>query len=268
MKKKYCFIGIVIITCMLLSACGKSEAVKQTEELINSIGEVSLESEEAIIEAETAYNDLSDQEKEKVENNSLLTSAREKVDLLIKETEPFHEFSKDMTYKEVVEFFNDNIRERDEDYIETENINILEGIPGFYDVYFNDGIVSDVHFWVDYRDSEGSLELDDMASSTIANYYDEKYGESQEQWYVQDIVSVGKDPSIQIVSHEYYTIRKWVDYNGYVIIEERNMGYSLNDDSPHISPLSVILMFFLDQEEYDSHMSHRTYIPVDDFLNE
>ena len=83
MKKNCCFIGIIIIICLSLSACGKSEAVKQTEELINAIGEVSLESEDAIKKAETAYDALSEKDKEKVENSSTLADAREALDILI-----------------------------------------------------------------------------------------------------------------------------------------------------------------------------------------
>ena len=87
MRKKCVICVLVVIMSVLLGACGKSEAVTHTEELISSIGEVSLESEDLIIEAEKAYNALSDKEKEKVENYTILTEAREKVDSLIKAKE-------------------------------------------------------------------------------------------------------------------------------------------------------------------------------------
>lgn len=59
-----------------LAACGKSEYVKNAEALIAAIGEVSVESEEAIEAAEKAYDALTDEDKAKVENAPALPLAR------------------------------------------------------------------------------------------------------------------------------------------------------------------------------------------------
>ena len=82
MKVKLWLLITILAISLMMNACGKSAAVKQTEELINAIGDVSINSEETIIEAEEAYNALSDSEKEKVENSDILINARDSIDSL------------------------------------------------------------------------------------------------------------------------------------------------------------------------------------------
>ena len=74
MKK---IIALVLCAVMLLSlcACGKSKAVKSVEKSITSIGEVALDSEAQITDARKAYDALSKEEKEGVENYSTLKEA-------------------------------------------------------------------------------------------------------------------------------------------------------------------------------------------------
>lgn len=76
MKKAIIFI-VSIVLCVCLCACGKSEAVKSAEEAISAIGEVSVDSGDAIANAEKLYGILTDAEKEKVENRLTLVEARE-----------------------------------------------------------------------------------------------------------------------------------------------------------------------------------------------
>lgn len=78
---------LALAMCFSLCACGKSEAVTNVEGLIDAIGEVSTESESAIIAAEEAYNALAKEEKTKVENYSVLTEARAALDDAIKAAE-------------------------------------------------------------------------------------------------------------------------------------------------------------------------------------
>lgn len=61
---------------------GKSEAVKNVEQEINAIGNVTLDSEEMISTAEKAYDALTEEEKLKVQNYSTLLEARQQVDSL------------------------------------------------------------------------------------------------------------------------------------------------------------------------------------------
>ena len=80
MKKNLFLLLICVLICsMILTSCSllKSRDVKNTEELIVSIGKVSLDSLNSIEAAESAYKLLSDKEKEKVENYNLLEEARE-----------------------------------------------------------------------------------------------------------------------------------------------------------------------------------------------
>lgn len=74
MKRILSFILILAI-CLSLCACGKSEEVKSVEEMISSIGEISIDSTDLINDARDAYNALSDEDKEKVENASILREA-------------------------------------------------------------------------------------------------------------------------------------------------------------------------------------------------
>ena len=67
---------LAVLMCLSLCACGKNEAVKNTESLIAAIGKVTLDSESAIVAAEEAYAALTAEEKEKVENYTVLTDAR------------------------------------------------------------------------------------------------------------------------------------------------------------------------------------------------
>ena len=64
--KRLISIILVVVICSALCACGVSENAKACEELIAKIGTLTLNSEEAIIEAEKAYNALSEDEKSKI----------------------------------------------------------------------------------------------------------------------------------------------------------------------------------------------------------
>ena len=82
-------IVLVLALCMCLSlfACGKSEDVAIVEGFINDIGEVTLESGDAIEKARHAYDMLSDRDKEKVENINTLKDAEYYYGKLVEETD-------------------------------------------------------------------------------------------------------------------------------------------------------------------------------------
>lgn len=92
-------IGILLISLMLVG-CGKSEAVKNAEEAIAAIGEITIESGEAIKNAEKFYNILTDSEKSEVENRMALVEAQE----------AFETMKSELVYenaKEAYEYLND-----------------------------------------------------------------------------------------------------------------------------------------------------------------
>lgn len=70
-------ITLVLCAVMLLTlcACGKSKEAQNVDNLILAIGEVSIDSAEKIAVAEEAYDALSDKDKSKVENYSILNDA-------------------------------------------------------------------------------------------------------------------------------------------------------------------------------------------------
>ena len=75
--KKAISMFLVILLCFALCACGKSEAVKNVEAMIDTLGEITLESIDAICSAEAAYHALTADEQEKVSNYETLTNARD-----------------------------------------------------------------------------------------------------------------------------------------------------------------------------------------------
>ena len=84
-------ISFVLALSMVFALCGcggqkqpeKPDAVKNVERLIDAIGEVSLDREKYITDAESAYNNLYEVDKEQVENYSLLVEAKTQYGLLI-----------------------------------------------------------------------------------------------------------------------------------------------------------------------------------------
>lgn len=76
MKRIVAFL-LLIALFISLCACGKSKAVKAAEEAISSIGEVTLDSEEAINQAQKHFDILTEDEKAKVDNRLVLVEAIE-----------------------------------------------------------------------------------------------------------------------------------------------------------------------------------------------
>lgn len=76
---------LVFVLCLSLCACGKSKPVKEAEAAIAAIGEVTIDSGEAIKNAEKLYGILTDAEKAKVDNRMTLVDAREAFDELCEE---------------------------------------------------------------------------------------------------------------------------------------------------------------------------------------
>ncbi|MBQ8807743.1 MAG: hypothetical protein IJZ81_00365 [Clostridia bacterium] len=95
--KKFVTWTLLIALVLALTACGesaptkseetKSKDAEKVEELISDIGEVTLESLEAIEKAEEAYDELSRKEKKQVEAYEDLEEARETYEELVKEAE-------------------------------------------------------------------------------------------------------------------------------------------------------------------------------------
>lgn len=78
--KKLMVTLLSIVLIFSFSGCGKSQQVKDAESAINEIGNVSLESGRKIVAAERLYTQLSEKEREKVENRSKLFEARDTYD--------------------------------------------------------------------------------------------------------------------------------------------------------------------------------------------
>lgn len=74
--KRFLSLALACCFCISLCACGKSAEAKKVDELILAIGNVSLESKEAVRAAQESYDALSEEEKKEVENYSVLQDAQ------------------------------------------------------------------------------------------------------------------------------------------------------------------------------------------------
>lgn len=85
MKKK---IICIIAMCFMISSCGKVDEVSQKVMTdIDSIGTVELSDQELIEKVENTYATLTDKQKEQVDNYAVLLTARDELDVLLKEAE-------------------------------------------------------------------------------------------------------------------------------------------------------------------------------------
>ncbi len=73
--KKIISLVLALVMCLSLCACGNSKAVKNVEEMIASIGEVSIYSGDAILSAKEAYEQLSVKDRKRVDNSKILEEA-------------------------------------------------------------------------------------------------------------------------------------------------------------------------------------------------
>ena len=78
---------LIISLCLVisLSACGKSDSVLAAEKAISEIGEVSLDSADAILHAQEICDQLSEKERDKVSNLQELDDAKEQLKLQYEE---------------------------------------------------------------------------------------------------------------------------------------------------------------------------------------
>jgi len=85
MKKLAIVLMMIALLCSFAACGGKTEAAQNADDLIAAIGEVTRDSEPAILKAEAAYNMLTDREKESLDNRMLLLEARAAFDAIPKD---------------------------------------------------------------------------------------------------------------------------------------------------------------------------------------
>lgn len=97
--KRIIAILMIAVLAFALAACG-ADPVKEVQDKIAAIGDVTLNSAEAIKTAQDAYDALSDDDKAKVENVDVLNTAQEKYAKLVKLDQYKDVFAalKDQTY--------------------------------------------------------------------------------------------------------------------------------------------------------------------------
>lgn len=82
MKSTKKILALILCAVMLLSlcACGENKQVKAVEDLISSIGKVTLDSQSQIEDARTAYDALDDEGRASVQNYTVLTDAETRLE--------------------------------------------------------------------------------------------------------------------------------------------------------------------------------------------
>ena len=83
--KRVWILTLALVMAWSLSACGKSEAAQGVDDQIAAIGEVTLDSESKIAEAEEALAGLAEEDQEQVEGAEDLAKARTAYDALVVE---------------------------------------------------------------------------------------------------------------------------------------------------------------------------------------
>lgn len=81
--KKVTLAALALVMLLVLTGCGKSEAVKNAESLISAIGTVTLDSGDAITAAEDAVSALEEKDLKSLEGAETLTAARTAYDALV-----------------------------------------------------------------------------------------------------------------------------------------------------------------------------------------
>lgn len=87
MKRLLIFL-LTLVLIITITGCGKSKPATEVDQLISDIGEVTLESEDAIIAAEDYYDTLTEGQRDEVENYKTLVDARKAYDELVAEEMP------------------------------------------------------------------------------------------------------------------------------------------------------------------------------------
>lgn len=98
MRKIFTLIALLTI-CISLCACGTSVEAQKADELILAIGEVTLDSEGSILAAKAYYETLTDAQKSKVNNYSILESAIISLDALKNEQKFSQIYEKALKYE-------------------------------------------------------------------------------------------------------------------------------------------------------------------------
>ena len=83
--KKVLALILALAMMFVLCGCGKSEAAKQVEEMIDAIGEVAVDSGRAISDARNSYEQLSEKEQKQVSNLSVLEEAEDRYASLVED---------------------------------------------------------------------------------------------------------------------------------------------------------------------------------------
>lgn len=87
-NKKYIYILLLLFNLVIiLTSCTKNENVKMVEEKINSIGEPSINSKQAIKDAEEALLSLTESDRKKVENINKFEDAKNKYEDIFNKSE-------------------------------------------------------------------------------------------------------------------------------------------------------------------------------------
>ncbi len=183
--RKIISILFVLILVLSLISCGKSKDAAAAEKAISEIGEVTLDSEESILNAEKLFNILTDKEKESVENRIDLINARETFDKLAEQ--------KRIEEEELAEKLK----------LQEEYTRLSKAVPEMQKmtIAFEDSVLDDLEFVAKYAGN-----VNGRGSRAFASSFTDRMAKAY------DNIDLGKideaDPEIgelahQIVRHQY-----------------------------------------------------------------
>lgn len=212
---------LAFIMIISLSACGKSKAATAADELIASIGTVTLNSESAIIDAEEAVANLSSDDLGELENLELLKSSRAEFDKLYEEEQKRLEEERTLTIVTSESWFG--IYEGDEYKFNADGTGSHNGVSLEYQV--SDGMVNITEGAA--GTTKYTLLLDDSANNA------KLFIDGSENYYVQkeayDSISEGirAEYTAELIGHEAWTVRNGLSFVMYFMFFEGGGGYAV-----------------------------------------
>jgi len=150
MKRAICAV-LAFIMLLSLSACGRSAEAKAVDELIKQIGTVTLDSENAIIAAETAFSMLTEEQKSEVRRYEKLRSCRAYYEYLLTVCD-YNESAEE--YNSVITGYNGKVSTFDEEYNAynalVDRAETLDAAGPAYDESTKEEVLSEVSAAADY----------------------------------------------------------------------------------------------------------------------
>ena len=234
MKKHIALLLAMLITVSFV-ACGKSKAAEEVDKLIAAIGEVTLDSGDAIAEAEKAAAALESKDRETLENGDLLTASRAKYDRLVEEEK--HRKEEEERKKEEEE------RKKEEERI----LNLVTngswfGIFAGDEYSFNtDGTGTHDKITLKYSISDGVINITEGAAGTIktkliideSDDHAKLLTDDSDNYYVDQATyeeisaAIRAEYTAELIGHEAWAVHNGAAFMMYYMFNDKGGGWAV-----------------------------------------